>query len=174
MKKIQLGFTLVEMMVTVVVAGILIAVAAPSMNSLYEGMRAKSTISTIESSFIFARSQAVSYGGRVSVCPLSTTSCGTDWTQGFSVFIDNGTLGTMDTTDGIADIILRKVDAFNSNDFIKSDLAIYSFTPDGMVINGNSGTFRYCPGDTDSSSSEAISISASGRISNVTTAINCN
>ncbi|MGI2104738.1 GspH/FimT family pseudopilin [Shewanella frigidimarina] len=173
MKIIQSGFTLVEMMVTVVVSGILITVAAPSMNSLYEGIRARSAISTIESSFTFARSQAVSYGGRVSVCPLSTSSCGTDWTKGFSIFIDNGTTGTMDTTGGIADVILREVDAFNSNDFIKSDLARYSFNPDGMVINGNSGTFRYCAGATNSSSSEAISISASGRISNVTTSINC-
>lgn len=174
MKKLQSGFTLVEMMVTVVVAGILIAVAAPSMNSLYEGMRARSSISTIESSLVFARSQAVSYGSRVSVCPLSTTACGTDWTQGFSVFIDNGTAGTMDTTDGVADIILRKVDSFNSNDFIKSDLSRYSFNPDGMVINGNSGTFRYCAGSTDSDSSEAISISASGRISKVTSSVTCN
>ena len=173
MKKIQSGFTLVEMMVTVVVAGILIAVAGPSMNSLYEGIRAKSAISNIESSIVFARSQAVSYGSRVSVCPLGSTSCGTDWTQGFSVFIDNGTAGTMDTTDGVADVILRNVDSFNSNDFIKSDLGRYSFSPDGMVINGN-GTFSYCAGAADSDSSEAISISASGRISKVTSSVTCN
>ncbi|GGP40151.1 GspH/FimT family pseudopilin [Shewanella saliphila] len=173
MKKLQSGFTLVEVMVTVAVAAILLAVAAPSFNSLYEGIRARSAISTIESSFVFARSQAVSYGSRVSVCPMTSTSCGSDWSQGFSVFIDNGVVGTMDTTNGIADTVLRKVDAFNSNDTIKSDLTRYSFNPDGMVTNGNSGVFRYCPGAADSSSSEAISMNSSGRISKVTTTVTC-
>ena len=173
MKKLQSGFTLVEVMVTVVIAAILITVAVPSFNSLYEGIRARSAISTIESSIVFARSQAVSYGSRVSVCPMTSTSCGSDWTKGFSVFIDNGTIGSMDTTNGIADIILRKVDAFNSNDFIKSDLSRYSFNPDGMGTNGGSGVFRYCPGKVTSSSSEALNINSSGRISKVTTAVTC-
>ncbi|WP_137222214.1 GspH/FimT family pseudopilin [Shewanella sp. MEBiC00475] len=173
MKIIQSGFTLVELMVTVVVAGILIAVAAPSMNSLYEGMRSRSTISTIESSFTFARSQAVSYGSRVSICPMTSTTCGSNWAQGFSIFIDNGVTGTMDTTNGIADVVLRKVDAFNSNDIIKSDLSRYSYTPDGMMANGDSGTFRYCPGSADSSSSEAININSSGRMSKVNTTVTC-
>ncbi|WP_351088440.1 GspH/FimT family pseudopilin [Shewanella sp. S1-49-MNA-CIBAN-0167] len=173
MKKIQSGFTLIELMVTITVAAILLAIGVPSLTSLYEGIRARSVISTIESSFVFARSQAVSYGSRVSVCPMTTTSCGSDWTNGFSVFIDNGTLGSVDTTNGIADVILRKMDAFNSNDFIKSDLARYSFNPDGMIANGN-GTFSYCPGAADSGSSEAISISASGRVSKVTSSVSCN
>ncbi|GGB60175.1 GspH/FimT family pseudopilin [Shewanella inventionis] len=173
MKNLQPGFTLVEVMVTVVIAAILITVAVPSLNSLYEGIRARSAISTIESSLVFARSQAVSYGSRVSVCPMTSTSCGTDWTQGFSVFIDNGTIGAIDTTNGITDTVLRKVDAFHSNDIIKSDLSRYSFNPDGMATNGLSGTFRYCPGAADSSSSEAVSINSSGRMSKVTTTVTC-
>ncbi|MGK0411019.1 MAG: prepilin-type N-terminal cleavage/methylation domain-containing protein [Shewanella psychromarinicola] len=173
MKKIQSGFTLIELMVTITVAAILLAIGVPSLTSLYEGIRARSVISTIESSFVFARSQAVSYGSRVSICPMTTTSCGSDWTKGFSVFIDNGTVGSMDTTNGIADVVLRKVDAFNSNDFIKSDLARYSFNPDGMGTNGGSGVFRYCPGKVTSSSSEALNINSSGRISKVTTTVAC-
>jgi prepilin-type N-terminal cleavage/methylation domain-containing protein len=174
MKKIQSGFTLIELMVTIAVAAILLAIGVPSLTSLYEGIRARSVISTIESSFVFGRSQAVSYGSRVSICPMTTTSCGSDWTKGFSVFIDNGTLGSMDTTNGIADVVLRKVDAFNSNDIIKSDLSRLSFNPDGLMANGNSGTFRYCPGAADSSSSEAISINSSGRMSTITSTVNCN
>lgn len=167
MKNLQPGFTLVEVMVTVVIAAILITVAVPSLNSLYEGIRARSAISTIESSLVFARSQAVSYGSRVSVCPMTSTSCGTDWTQGFSVFIDSNPIGTINDTD----MVLRKVDAFNSNDIIKSDLSRYSFNPDGMATSG--GTFIYCPGAADSSSSEAVSINSSGRMSKVTTTVTC-
>ncbi|MGI2109549.1 GspH/FimT family pseudopilin [Shewanella frigidimarina] len=173
MKKFTSGFTLIEVMVTVTIAAILMTVAVPSFKSLYEGIRARSAISTIDSSFVFARSQAVSYGSRVSICPMVSTTCGSNWAQGFSIFIDNGTLGTMDTTNGIADVVLRKVDAFNSNDFIKSDLSRYSFNPDGMGTNGGSGVFRYCPGKVTSSSSEALNINSSGRISKVTTTVAC-
>ena len=173
MKKIQSGFTLVELMVTVAVAAILLAIGVPSLTSVYEGIRARSAISTIESSFVFARSQAVSYGSRVSVCPMASTSCGSDWGKGFSIFIDNGTIGTMDTTNGIADVVLRKVDAFNSNDIIKSDLSRYSFNPDGMMANGNSGALRYCPSTADNSSSEAISMNSSGRISKMSGTVTC-
>ncbi|MBO1895875.1 GspH/FimT family pseudopilin [Shewanella sp. BF02_Schw] len=173
MKKLTFGFTLIEVMVTVVIAAILMTVAVPAFKSLYEGIRARSVISTIDSSFVFARSQAVSYGSRVSICPMTSTTCGSNWAQGFSIFIDNGVTGTMDTTNGIADVILRKVDAFNSNDIIKSDLTRYTFNPDGMMANGLNGIFRYCPGSADSSSSEAVNINSSGRMSKVSTTVTC-
>lgn len=79
----------------------------------------------------------------------------------------------MDTTNGIADVVLRKVDAFNSNDIIKSDLSRYSFNPDGMMANGNSGALRYCPSTADNSSSEAISMNSSGRISKMSGTVTC-
>jgi prepilin-type N-terminal cleavage/methylation domain-containing protein len=174
MKLATKGFTLVELMVTVVVAGILMTVAVPSLVSLYEGQRARGVISNIESTILFARNQAVSYGSRVSVCPFNGTSCSSDWTQGFSVFIDNGTLGTLDNTNGIQDTVLRTVDAVNDNDFIKSTLSRYTFNADGLVHLANGGTLIYCPGDKSNSDSSGITIGVSGRVSAIETAVNCN
>jgi prepilin-type N-terminal cleavage/methylation domain-containing protein len=173
--KIQFkGFTLVELMVTVVVAGILLTVGVPSLVSMYEGNRARSAISNIESTMLFARSQAVSYGSRVSVCPFNGSSCDADWTNGFSVFIDNGTLGTLDNTNGIQDTVLRTVDAVNDNDFIKSTQSRYTFTADGLMSSGQSGTLAYCPGDKSNSDSKGITIGVSGRVSMISGSVNCN
>ncbi|MEZ9235366.1 GspH/FimT family pseudopilin [Shewanella sp. 10N.286.52.A9] len=167
------GFTLVELMVTVVVSAILITIAIPSFSSLYEGQRASSNMSTIKSSLQFARSQAVSYGSRVSICPFNGTSCGSDWTQGFSIFIDNGTLGSLDSTNGIQDTILRTVDSFNSDDFIKSSASRYTFNTDGLMNLGLSGSIVYCPGSTTNPDSKGISIGISGRISDIESSVDC-
>lgn len=168
------GFTLVELMVTVVVAGILLTVAVPSLVSLYEGQRARSTAATIESTFAFARNQAVAYGSRVSVCPLSGTTCGTDWTAGFSVFIDNGTLGSMDTTNGIADTVLRVIDPVDSQDFIKASTNRFTYNADGLMNGNVGGTIAYCPGSKTSSDSKGYTIGAAGLITVMATTPSCN
>ncbi|MDO6610063.1 GspH/FimT family pseudopilin [Shewanella sp. 1_MG-2023] len=167
------GFTLVELMVTVAVAAILLTVGVPSLVSLYEGQRANSNISKINSSMQFARSQAVSYGSRVSVCPFNGTSCDSDWTQGFSIFIDNGTLGSLDSTNGIQDTVLRSVEGFNSDDFISSSLSRYTFNADGLMNLSQTGNIIYCPGKKTHADSRGITIGVSGRISNIETAVTC-
>ncbi|WP_434938729.1 GspH/FimT family pseudopilin [Shewanella sp. HL-SH8] len=174
MKHKSNGFTLVELMVTVVVAGILLTVGVPSLISMYEGNRARSLISNIESTILFARSQAVSYGSRVSICPFNGTSCGADWTEGFSVFIDNGALGSLENNNGIQDTVLRTVDAVDSNDFIKSTLSRYTFNADGLMNQAQTGSIIYCPGDKSNPDSKGITIGVSGRVSAITASVNCN
>ncbi|WP_144210079.1 GspH/FimT family pseudopilin [Shewanella donghaensis] len=167
------GFTLVELMVTVAIAAILLTVGVPSLVSLYEGQRANSNISKINSSIQFARSQAVSYGSRVSICPFNGTSCDSDWTNGFSVFIDNGALGSLDSTNGIQDTVLRTVDSFDSNDFITSSLTRYTFNADGLMNLSQTGNIIYCPGDKTNPDSKGFTIGVSGRISTIETSVSC-
>ncbi|MGS0690903.1 GspH/FimT family protein [Shewanella sp. 30m-9] len=80
-----------------------------------------------------ARGQAISYASVVSVCPLVGSTCGSNWQDGLSVLIDNGTLGTLDSTNGIDDKVIRVVDAFNSKDFISYDEKSISFSSDGLT-----------------------------------------
>jgi Tfp pilus assembly protein FimT len=174
MKNHYAGFTLVELIVTLVVAMVLITVGAPSMKAMYEGIRANSAIESIQSSFQLARSQAVSYGSRVSVCPLSGSSCSGDWRDGYSVFIDNGVLGTLDTTDGLVDAVLTVVNGFNDSDFIKSDFGILSFTPDGLAQRNGNGRLVYCPGSKTSPEARATDVSQSGKIQSIDSGVSCN
>ncbi|MBB1269247.1 GspH/FimT family pseudopilin [Shewanella sp. SR44-3] len=166
------GFSLVELIVTLVVAMLLITVGVPSMKSLYEGIRVQNIIDTIESSFVLARNQAVNYGSRVSICPLKGNNCSGNWIDGFSVFIDNGVAGTIDTTSGITDTVITVVSGFNDDDFIKSDLNIFSFNADGLVAA--SGLIRYCPGSKTNPDSKAAEIGSAGKVKLIETGINCN
>jgi Tfp pilus assembly protein FimT len=172
MKTHHTGFSLVELMVTLVVAMLLVSVGVPSMKALYEGIRVNNIIDTIESSFVLARNQAVNYGSRVSICPLNGSSCSGNWIDGFSVFIDNGVLGTIDTTAGITDTVITVVDGFNDDDFIKSDLGIFSFNADGLVAA--SGRISYCPGSKTNPDSKGVEIGSAGKVKLIENGINCN
>ncbi|MCL1044078.1 GspH/FimT family pseudopilin [Shewanella electrodiphila] len=164
MKKAINGFTLVELMVTVAVAAILLAVASPSMVSLYEGNRARSAIGNIETAFLQARSQAISYGIQVTICPLVGTNCSTDWSGGYSIFIDVAPINSLNTDD----LLIATQSAINSSDFIKSSANSFTFNPDGMLNATNAGSMVYCPGDTSSANSRGISIGVSGRVTELT------
>ncbi|MCL1056985.1 GspH/FimT family pseudopilin [Shewanella gelidimarina] len=164
------GFTLVEVMVTLAIATILLAVAAPSLTSLYESSRADSEIRRIHQALQLARNHAISYGTRVTVCPTTGGACGTDWIGGFRVFTDGS---TADNFDG-DDIVIKEISGFNNKDFISFSGSAISFSPDGLLpTNSTAETISYCPAAKDNSNSKSATISTSGRISFDDTAVNC-
>ncbi len=168
MSPIKNGFTLIELMITLVVAMILIGVGVPSLKSLYEGYRSDSEIRKINQSLQFARSYAISYGSRVTMCPIVSGSCNTDWSKGFKIFLDNGTQNKIDGNDEV----LTVVGAFNSSDFISFSPNTINFTTDGRT---SAGLLIYCPGNKSSTESMGLQINASGTVRLSTTAnLNCN
>lgn len=172
------AFTLVELMVTIAIATILISIAIPSFTSMYDASRSDSAIGNIQQSLVVARSHAVSYGTNVTVCPLSGTTCGTNWRDGYSIFIDNGTLGKVDTTAGVADQVIRELDAFNSKDFVSYSLSSISFNPEGMLTGISAGANRqivYCPSSKTNENAKAIDLISSGKVRfSTATNLNCN
>lgn len=67
----NIGFTLVELLVTIAVAIVLITVAVPSFNNLMRDMRVHTAVNAFLASVHFARSEAARRGVRVAVCPSS-------------------------------------------------------------------------------------------------------
>jgi prepilin-type N-terminal cleavage/methylation domain-containing protein len=164
------GFTLIELMVTVSVAAILLAVAVPSLTSVYERTRSSTAINNIENSIAFARNQAISYGRKIVVCPGSGSSCTGDWIDGYVIFIDDDNDNKVDNNTSV----LKKEQHLNLKDFIKvsPDKAII-FNTDGMLSGDSEMSIHYCPSSKDSEYSKGISISLSGKISTITTNVNC-
>lgn len=103
----QKGLTLVELMVTLAVAIILIAVGMPLFSGIAANNRAVAEANLFLAGFKVARSEAVKRGTEVSVCAIddpaaSPLTCGTDngdWVNGLLVFTDAGTAGSVDGTD---------------------------------------------------------------------------
>jgi len=93
-RKPDQGFTLIELMVAVAIAGILLAVGVPSFAEAVKESRISSQYNTMVGSLYLARSEAVKGPGQVTVCPRKTKGsslCGgkSDWVNGWLIFIDN-------------------------------------------------------------------------------------
>ncbi|WP_188396144.1 GspH/FimT family protein [Oxalicibacterium flavum] len=79
------GFTATEFMIVVVIVGIVLAVAAPSFQSLLIRHRLVTTTNALFMAVNLARSEAIRRGSRVDLVPAGD---GSAWTKGWIVFID--------------------------------------------------------------------------------------
>lgn len=76
----QHGFTIIELMITVVIVAILAAIGVPSFNELILSTRIKNAASDIYGSLIYARSEAIKRGANVTITPASGL-----WINGWQV-----------------------------------------------------------------------------------------
>jgi type IV fimbrial biogenesis protein FimT len=82
------GFTIIELMVTLAVAGMLTAMAVPAFNNFVLNDRDIGQINSLVASFTYARSEAIKLNnGGIRVCPtIDGTHCGgTAWANGWIV-----------------------------------------------------------------------------------------
>jgi len=158
MKTIK-GFTLIELMTTLVVSTTLISIAAPNFNSLYDHYRADSSIRNIQQTLQLARNSAISYGVRVTTCPVVENRCNEDWGLGLTVFTDSGERNTLDGTD----LIISQTSPFEEKDTVIYNRAAIRFQPDGLA-SGTNGTLKYCPTTPDSQYSRAVIVNQAGRV----------
>jgi len=87
------GFTLVELLITLAVTGILLAVAVPSLRTFVQNSRIDNTADTFIAAIQHARSEAITRGSAVILCRTAdpaTNSCGgsasKDWTPGWLMY----------------------------------------------------------------------------------------
>tara|TARA_R110000803_G_scaffold149508_2_gene214885 strand:+ start:8848 stop:9441 length:594 start_codon:yes stop_codon:yes gene_type:complete len=163
-KKIISGFTITELLIGIFIIGILTAVAVPSLSGFILQSRVDNEISELHRLLLTARNSAVNNGKNVTVCPLSGTSCGTNWQNELSVFTNNGnSLANNKSFDSANEELIKVKAKVASGDSLKFSQTIIIFSPTGRLVSGGNGTFSYCPkGNTDLS--RGINISLSGRL----------
>lgn len=100
MHKYQVGFTIIELMVTLVVLAIVVAVAIPGFNTLIQNNRSVALAEEFITALNFARAEAIKRGGRVAICASDTgTSCEGDWTDGWIVIVDGALTDNANTAE---------------------------------------------------------------------------
>jgi type IV fimbrial biogenesis protein FimT len=89
--KRNLGFSLIELMVTLAVLVILITVAIPSFTSLIQNSRSAALANSIVIALNVARSEAVKRNALINLCPGNDGSaCPGNWTNGWIVQLNTG------------------------------------------------------------------------------------
>lgn len=96
------GFTLIELLITMVMAGILLALAAPAFHSFIQNNRITSQANELLTTLAIARSEAIKRKQGITVCSSTDGStCSGSWNQGWIVFADTDTDGTVDAGETI-------------------------------------------------------------------------
>ncbi|KPX94624.1 MULTISPECIES: GspH/FimT family pseudopilin [Pseudomonas syringae group genomosp. 2] len=109
MRHIAKGFSLIELLVTVSLVGILAAIAIPSFTSSIQSNKADTELSDLQRALNYARLEAINRGVTVRIAPTS----GTAWTGELQVYLVSDTQATPTA--------LRKVAAMSSGATLVAD-----------------------------------------------------
>ena len=151
----QSGVSLIELMVTLAVLGVLIGLAVPSFSQLIARNRLTAAANEYVSAIQTARMEAVRRNGRVVLCPSAngTTCSGADWQRAI-LFFD----ADRNNDAGAGDTLIRDVVATQGGIVVKGTAPLATnnrmwFSADGFVRMGNpvvrSGDITLCSSAVD-------------------------
>jgi type IV fimbrial biogenesis protein FimT len=181
--------TLIEIMITLAVAGIILSLAIPGFESIIRSNRIVANANNLVSSINLARSEAISRAVQVSI--RRKGSSGQQWESGWDVFTDNDADGTLDSDADSTlcetgeDCLLRTFDALPTGYTLRTGATFadwVAYLPSGLS-RGSAGvgsdTFRLCDNQASASSaaltsrSRSIEIGVSGRPSTKKGTVSC-
>lgn len=145
------GFSLIEFMVCLAIFGILALLAIPSLSELFARQQAERFMQQFRQQLSYARVQAVSLGGVVTVCPRQSQQCNGRWTETPVQIFNAGTGNT----------VLKQLERLQPEHRLFYNRQYLEFRADGSLNALQNGTFIYCVAQYSWYAS--LSVSQSGR-----------
>lgn len=172
-KKTSSGLTLIELLVAVVLFVILVALAAPNMQSFMRSNRLTAATNDLVASLNLARSAAVKRTTAVKICisNVAQDDCDTgtgNWENGWITFIDADNDNIIDSSEKV----LRVSRSLAGGTTIRSPQfgtgITITFKSDGSASDGSTsvaGSFKICDEEANAKRARGINISQTGLIS---------
>jgi len=162
----QTGYTLVELLVTIGIAAIMLAIAVPSLKEIYDNNVSLSYSSTLRTALYRAQNEAVRRNRIVTIKAKNASN--QFWQGGWDIYLDANNNNTIDASEEIISSYIPR----NNNQTLKSKNASFgeaiSFDPSGIPL-GNTGStngeFWLCRADNNVTLSRTVKIEFSGFIS---------
>lgn len=146
------GFTLVEVLVTIFILAIVIAIGVPSYQSMIRGSAMSSNSSDILTSFNYARIEAIKRATSVQLTPQTHA----DWSSGLVVWLDSDEDGVLDNGEE-----LRIWETFASGTSVNSSNAATGFVFNAMGEVNQEDQLTLCD-DRVAEQGRVISVLVSG------------
>lgn len=179
-KHFERGFTLLELLVTISIVAILVAVAVPSMESSNKRGQVKAHQRHFLGALNYARSEAVSRNKLVSMCASNDgATCGTNWSGGWLIFVDDGAgsnydNGSFDSDESLLQVYVHETRSLarvlDGDDASALDSISWNFR--GNTNTGNRVVAVICSHDSDDVYTRGLIVERSGRVLNSTDADN--
>ncbi|MGI9221135.1 MAG: GspH/FimT family pseudopilin [Woeseiaceae bacterium] len=129
------GFTIYELMITILIVGIVLALGLPNLGVFKKDNRISVTINDLQNTFRVARSEAVRAKANVTICASDNSQspdagCGGRWHNGYIAFVDiDGNLAR----DGADETLLKAIPAVADGVrlVVADDAKYFGITPAG-------------------------------------------
>lgn len=142
------GFSLIELMVTLAVLGILTMVAAPNFRDMLRRGKVSGASNALLADLRYARAEAIDRGQLVSLCPSSDgSSCtanGKAWESGWLVYTYPAGAASANAAYAAGNLLLRASGAHQGVAMRAASASVVSFGQQGQLRPGTALAFVTC------------------------------
>ncbi|GMR18486.1 MAG: hypothetical protein BMS9Abin33_0901 [Gammaproteobacteria bacterium] len=167
MFRMNSGFSMIELLVTLVIVAIISALAYPSFRSTLQNSQLVSQTNQLIGDLNFARSEAIKRGLPVALCPAASTSAcaaSTSWSTGRLIWVDTDSNDALDNTDTI---LRRREPTSGTGTLVRTACGgcgdIISFNNRGAVNSTTEVTFASCD-ERGAGAGKELKIASLGRV----------
>lgn len=155
----QTGFTLLELIITISIAAIMLAMATPSLQEIYHKNSLLSYSSDLRVALYRAQNEAIKRNRIVTVQAKTTSN--DYWQGGWDIYLDTDNDSVIDPTEEVISTYIPS----NANQTLKTTSFGNTVTFDASGIPETKGAFWVCRPDNNSTLSKTVNIEFSGFIS---------
>ena len=171
----QRGVTLLELMITIAIVAILIAIAVPGMQDISRRSKQRNAIGDMSSMLARARSEAATRYKPITICASTGGSVcdnSTAWGRGWLMFVDDGSGGgTVNDKQRQTGEEIIKVgasvpapDTIVALNFSTGSGNAITFLGGGLLESTTGGVLRYCSYSGSAGTMQAVTVNASGQV----------